>query len=42
MSTEQKRAWLKELYPWPKWSDKVGKMSDAQIHSTYMRLSNKK
>jgi len=37
MSLEQKRAKLLERYPG---SEKIAKMSDRQIHVTYMRLLN--
>lgn len=42
MSTEQKRAAIAKSYPGQKWQDKVAKMSDAQVHATYMRLLNAK
>lgn len=40
MSPEQKREALKRSYPSKTWSDKVDKMSDKQVHATYMRLLN--
>lgn len=42
MSPEQKRAYIRQAYPWPKWEAKVDKMSDAQVHATYTRIINKK
>lgn len=42
MSPEQKRKFVEEAYVGPKWAAKVSKMSDAQVHSIYMRLINKK
>lgn len=42
MSPAQKREALKKSYPGPKWADKVDKMSDKQVHATYMRLLNNK
>ena len=42
MSPEQKRARVKQEYPWPSWEAKVDKMSDAQVHTIYMRIINKK
>lgn len=41
-SIAQKRKYVKEAYPWPSWEAKVDKMSDAQVHATYIRLINKK
>jgi hypothetical protein len=37
MSTEQKRAALKQLYPSKNWAAKVDKMSDAQVIAVYLR-----
>lgn len=42
MSTEEKRTWLKQWYPWPSWEAKVDRMSDQQVHATYMRMINMK
>lgn len=41
-STQQKRAFLKQQYPWPTWEQKVDKMSDQQVHATYIRMISKK
>lgn len=41
-SNAQKRTYVKEAYPWPSWEAKVDKMSDAQVHATYIRLISKK
>ena len=40
MSTAQKRAKVLTAYPGDRWKVKVGKMSDAQVHATYMRMLN--
>ena len=40
MSIEQMKDALKKSYPGPKWAAKVDKMSDRQVHATYMRLMN--
>ena len=42
MSPEQKRAALIKSYPGPSWEKKVKMMTDAQVHSVYMRLLNAK
>lgn len=41
MSPERKRAVLSWAYPGDNWLVKLEKMSDAQVHSIYMRLLNK-
>lgn len=38
MSNEQKRSIISKAYPGDSWPEKVKKMSDAQVHSIYMRL----
>jgi hypothetical protein len=38
MSNEQKRFIITKAYPGDMWAAKVAKMSDAQVHSVYMRL----
>lgn len=40
MSPEQKRAAVIAAYPGPNWAKKVTTMSDAQVHTIYMRLMN--
>lgn len=40
MSPEQKRYMISKAYPGDKWAERVSKMSDAQVHVTYMRLLN--
>lgn len=40
MSTEQKRNIITKAYPGDLWAAKVQKMSDAQVHTVYMRLLN--
>lgn len=42
MSPEQKRDFIIEAYPGPSWKAKVMKMTDAQVHTIYMRLINRK
>lgn len=42
MSPEQKRAAVTKAYPGDKWAKKVRCMSDAAVHSTYMRLLDAK
>lgn len=42
VSPEQKREKLKRSYPSETWSKKVDRMSDAQVHTIYMRLLNAK
>lgn len=41
-SDSQKRKLVKEKYPWPDWEKKVDKMSEAQVHSIYIRMISKK
>jgi hypothetical protein len=41
VSTEQKRDAVAKAYPGEKWAQRVRKMSDAQVHTVYMRLINK-
>ena len=38
MSNEQKRYYVTKAYNGDSWAAKVSKMSDAQVHSIYMRL----
>lgn len=38
MSIEQKRDIVSRAYPGDGWKYKVDKMSDAQVHTIYMRL----
>ena len=38
MSVEQMRERVREQYPYPKWSHKVDKMSDAQIIALYYKF----
>lgn len=38
MSNEQKRVMITKAYNGTSWAEKVKKMSDAQVHSIYMRL----
>lgn len=40
MSPAQKRAKVMDAYPGASWASKVQGMSDAQVHSVYMRLMN--
>lgn len=40
MSPEQKRYMISKAYPGEKWTERVAKMSDAQVHNVYMRLLN--
>lgn len=42
MSPEQKRDFIIKAYPGPSWEEKVAKMSDAQVHTIYIRLINRK
>ena len=42
MSPEHKRDAIKKVFPGPNWTHKVDQMSDAQVHSIYMRLLNAK
>lgn len=40
---EVKREALRGVYPYPKWQDKVDKMSENQVHTVYARfLAQKK
>ena len=40
---EVKREALRGVYPYPKWQDRVDKMSDNQVHTVYARfLAQKK
>lgn len=41
-SDQQKRDIIKQEYPWPSWEAKVDKMSDKQVHATYIRIISKK
>lgn len=40
MSPQRKREAVRKAYPGENWAAKVAKMSDGQIHNTYMRLLN--
>ena len=40
MSPERKRLAVTRAYPGERWAAKVAKMTDAQVHVTYMRLLN--
>lgn len=40
MTPDRKRLAVTKAYPGDKWAEKVAKMSDAQVHNTYMRLLN--
>lgn len=40
MSNEQKRAVVAKAYPGESWAQRVKKMSDAQVHTVYMRIIN--
>lgn len=42
MSVQQMRDALKKVYPGPRWSAKVDKMSDNQVIAVYNRLLNNK
>jgi len=35
------RELLKQIFPYKKWWAKVDKMTDAQVHATYLRLKRK-
>lgn len=37
---EEKRRIIGYAYPGERWKERVKKMSDKQVHSTYMRLLN--
>lgn len=34
---EQKRAFVAEMYPGPRWKKQVARMPDAQVFAIYMR-----
>ncbi len=40
MNPERKRNAVAKAYPGDAWKEKVSRMSDAQIHTLYMRLLN--
>lgn len=40
MSPEQKRYAVQQAYPGGHWAKRVSAMSEAQVHTTYMRLLN--
>jgi hypothetical protein len=40
MSPQQKRAAVANAYPYAKWTSKVQKMDDSQVHTIYVRLMN--
>jgi hypothetical protein len=42
LSPEQKRQAVLQAYPGGNWANKVIKMTDAQIHAVYIRLTSKK
>lgn len=42
MTIHQMRNAVANAYPGDGWSAKVHKMSDKQVHATYMRLMNAK
>ena len=40
MTSDEYRKRVKQAYPGQKWSDRVDKMSDAQLFATFQRLVN--
>jgi hypothetical protein len=38
---QQKRAYVSDLYPGPRWKGKVQKMPDAQVIAIYLREQDK-
>lgn len=42
MTDEQKRQWVSELYPGPRWKKKVSKMSDAQVFAIWAKEHGRK
>jgi len=40
MSPQQKREAVANAYPSAKWTSKVQKMADSQVHVIYVRLVN--
>lgn len=41
MNDAQKREFVANLYPGPKWKKRVAKMSDAQVTAIYLKEKNK-
>jgi hypothetical protein len=38
---EQKRTWVADMYPGPRWKKAVSRMPDSQVIAIYMREQNK-
>lgn len=38
---EQKRTWVADMYPGPRWKKAVSRMPDSQVIAIYMREHNK-
>jgi hypothetical protein len=42
MASMSERELLKQVYPYPRWWAKVDKMSDAQVHATFIRMKQER
>jgi hypothetical protein len=40
MRAQKEREYVKGVYPWPGWSEKVDAMEDDQVIAIYIRLKN--